>query len=55
MAFSSAVLYKSISWNTVGLLRKSRNMGISFVLTGYWLVPELFNPFLKKSKLAETL
>jgi hypothetical protein len=49
MAFSAAVFYKAISFNTSGFLRKSRNMGISFAIMGYWFVPELFNPFLKKT------
>jgi hypothetical protein len=53
MAFSAAVLYKTISINTTGLLRKSRNLGISFLLTGYMFVPELFNPFLKKPKITD--
>lgn len=48
MAFSSAVLYKAISYNTTGILRKTRNLGISFAFMGYWFVPELFNPFLRK-------
>jgi len=51
MAFSSAVFYKTISWNTTGLLRKSRNLGVSFVLMGYVFVPELFNPFLQRRNL----
>jgi len=51
MAFSSAVLYKTISWNTTGLLRKTRNLGVSFALMGYLFVPELFNPFLQKRNL----
>lgn len=51
MAFSSAVFYKAISWNTTGLLRKSRNLGVSFVLMGYVFVPELFNPFLQRRNL----
>jgi fructose-specific phosphotransferase system IIC component len=49
MAFSAALFYKTISFNTSGFLRKSRNMGISFFIMGYWFVPELFNPFLKKA------
>jgi fructose-specific phosphotransferase system IIC component len=49
MAFSAALFYKMISFNTNGFLRKSRNMGISFIVMGYWFVPELFNPFLKKA------
>lgn len=48
MAFSSAVLYKVISLNTTGFLRKTRNLGLSFAFMGYWFVPELFNPFLRK-------
>jgi hypothetical protein len=55
MAFSSAVFYKTLSWNTTGLLRKTRNLGISFVVMGYVFVPELFNPFLKKQSLAKML
>jgi hypothetical protein len=39
MAFSSALLYKTISINTTGLIRKSRNLGISFAFMGYWFVP----------------
>jgi hypothetical protein len=49
MAFSAALFYKTISFNTNGFLRRSRNMGISFFVMGYWFVPELFNPFLKKA------
>jgi len=47
MAFSSALIYKAVSYNTTGLLRKTRNLGLSFAFMGYWFVPELFNPFIK--------
>jgi hypothetical protein len=52
MAFSSALLYKLVSYNTTGLLKKTRNLGISFAFMGYWFAPELFNPFLRKPTLA---
>jgi len=39
MALSAAIFYRAISFNTSGFLRRSRNMGISFVLMGYWFVP----------------
>ena len=55
MAFSSALMYKLISVNTVGLLRKTRNLGASFVFMGYWFVPELFNPFLRRPSLAQNI
>jgi len=55
MAFSSAVMYKLISVNTTGLLRKTRNLGVSFVFMGYWFAPELFNPFLRRPSLAQNI
>jgi hypothetical protein len=55
MAFSSALMYKLISVNTVGLLRKTQNLGVSFVFMGYWFVPELFNPFLRRPSLAQNI
>jgi hypothetical protein len=55
MAFSSAILYKVVSINTTGFLRKTRNLGLSFVFMGYWFVPELFNPFLRKPSLARNI
>jgi len=39
MAFSAAVLYKLVSINTTGLLRRTRNLGLSFAFMGYWFVP----------------
>ena len=55
MAFTAAILYKTISVNTTGLFRKTRNLGISFAFMGYWFVPELFNPFLQKPKLIKNI
>jgi hypothetical protein len=55
MAFSAALLYKTISVNTTGLFRKTRNLGASFAFMGYWIVPELFNPFLQKPKLIQNI
>lgn len=55
MAFTAALLYKTISFNTTGLFRKTRNLSISFLFMGYWFVPELFNPFLQKPQLLKNI
>jgi hypothetical protein len=51
MAVSAALMYKVIGFNTIGFIGKTRNIAISFGLMGYLFTPELFNPFIIKSKI----
>lgn len=48
MAIAGGLTYKLISFNTSSLIRRTRNLGVSFVLSGWLFVPELFNPYLSK-------
>jgi hypothetical protein len=46
MAVAGGLTYKLISFNKPSLIRRTRNLGLSFALSGWLFVPELFNPFL---------
>ena len=46
MAIAGGLTYKLISFNNPSLIRRTRNLGVSFVLNGWLFVPELFNPYL---------
>lgn len=46
MAVAGGLTYKLISFNTTSLIRRTRNLGASFIINGWLFVPELFNPYL---------
>lgn len=46
MAIAGGLTYKLISFKTTSLIRRTRNLGVSFMLSGWMFVPELFNPYL---------
>jgi hypothetical protein len=46
MAVTGGITYKLVSSGTTSLICRSRNLGVSFLLSGWLFVPELFNPFL---------
>jgi hypothetical protein len=48
MAIAGGATYRLLSWNKPSLVCRTRNLGVSFVLSGWLFVPELFNPFLPK-------
>ncbi len=48
MGVTGALMYKTISFRTTGFLRRSRNLGLSFIFMSYWWVPELVNPLLSR-------
>ena len=48
MAIAGGLTYKLISVNNPSLIRRTRNLGVSFLVNGWLFVPELFNPYLAK-------
>jgi hypothetical protein len=48
MAVAGGITYKLVSINNPSLIRRSRNLAVSFLASGWLFVPELFNPFLPK-------
>lgn len=46
MAIAGGLTYKLISFNNPSLIRRTRNLAVSFVVNGWLFVPELFNPYL---------
>ena len=48
MAIAGGATYKLASYNNPSLIRRTRNLAASFLLSGWLFVPELFNPFLPK-------
>ena len=48
MAVTGGLAYKAISWNKPSLICRSRNLAVSFLVSGWLFVPELFNPFLSQ-------
>ena len=50
MAITGGLTYKIISASNPSLIRRTRNLGVSFFISGWLFVPELFNPFLQKAE-----
>ena len=48
MAIAGGLTYKLISLSNPSVLRRTRNLGVSFMLSGWLFVPELFNPYLRE-------
>jgi hypothetical protein len=50
MAIAGGLTYKLISLNNPSLIRRTRNLGVSFIVSGWLFVPELFNPYLGRGE-----
>lgn len=50
MAIAGGLTYKLISLNNPSIIRRTRNLGVSFMISGWLFVPELFNPYLNRSE-----
>jgi hypothetical protein len=48
MAIAGGLTYKLISYSNPSVIRRTRNLGVSFMLSGWLFVPELFNPYLSR-------
>lgn len=48
MAIAGGLTYKLITLNNPSLIRRTRNLGVSFLVSGWLFVPELFNPYLPR-------
>jgi hypothetical protein len=46
MAITGGLTYKLVSLNNPSLIKRSRNLAASFLISGWLFVPELFNPYL---------